>query len=29
MDFIKEISGNMLDNEEDTTEDRMSKVEAL
>lgn len=29
MDFIKEISGNMLENEEDNTEDRMSKVEAL
>ncbi|PFX27500.1 Uncharacterized protein K02A2.6 [Stylophora pistillata] len=29
VDFTKDISRNMLDNEEDTTEERMSKVEAL
>ena len=29
MDFTKEISGKMSDNEEDSAEDRMMKVEAL
>ena len=29
MDFTAEISGNMLENEEDLNEDRMAKVEAL
>ena len=29
MDFVEEISGNMLDSEEDSTEDHMTKVDAL
>ena len=29
MDFIEEISGKMLDSEEDSTEDHMTKVDAL
>ena len=29
MDFTAEISGNMLENEEDLNEDHMAKVEAL
>ena len=29
MDFTKEISGKMSDNEEDSAEDHMMKVEAL
>ena len=29
MDFTAEISGNMLENDEDLNEDRMAKVEAL
>ena len=29
MDFTEEISGKMSDNEEDSAEDRMMKVEAL